>query len=440
MAMALEGRAVLSTIVVNNPTDTPVTGETDLRQAIAQANADTGADTIVCSSPFNTPQTIALNGSPLTLTNAKTTTIDGPGANLVTVNGENESRVLNIYGASAAISGLTISGGSADRGGAIRNNNGTLSLSDAVISGNTAFQQGGGLYSEGGTTTLTGCAISGNAAVHGGGLALDSGLLSPTDCTVSGSTAGFQLAPGGSGGGVYTLQGTATLTNCTVSGIGTNAEGYIGGVTNLLAAVSLTNTIVAGNNGGDIQGGYPGTNNVIGGDPLLAPLGDYGGPTPTMALLPGSPAIGGGTATGAPTADQRGQPRSGGVDIGAFQSEGTTLVVNTASDGDFSILGELNLRQALNLANVVSTPETITFSRLFNTPQTITLTAGQLDRGTTRTPRSAARFRAFRRSTATTPAGCFTYMEALRRCRGLRSPAAPRPSAAVWTTSEATLR
>jgi hypothetical protein len=53
-------------------------------------------------------------------------------------------------------------------------------------------------------------------------------------------------------------------------------------------------------------------------------LGDYGGPTPTMALLPGSPAIGSG-ATGAPPTDQRGLPRSGRVDIGAFQSQGFIL-------------------------------------------------------------------------------------------------------------------
>ena len=44
-----------------------------------------------------------------------------------------------------------------------------------------------------------------------------------------------------------------------------------------------------------------------------------------MALLPGSPAIGGGTSTGAPAFDQRGQPRSGHVDIGAFQSQGFTI-------------------------------------------------------------------------------------------------------------------
>ena len=61
-------------------------------------------------------------------------------------------------------------------------------------------------------------------------------------------------------------------------------------------------------------------------DPLLAPLGDYGGPTFTIPLLPGSRAIGAGTATGAPALDQRGEPRAGRVDIGAFQSQGFTMV------------------------------------------------------------------------------------------------------------------
>jgi parallel beta-helix repeat protein len=375
--MALEGRALLSTFTVDSTADDGSTGT--LRWAIGQANADNQADTIVFSSLFNTPQTIALSGSPLTLTNADTTTIDGPGASLLTVNGENMSRAFNIYGASAEISGLTLSGGASDRGGAIRNINGTLTLTDAVISGNTAFQKGGGVYSQDGTTTLSGCTVSGNTAIRGGGLAFDGGALSLTDCTISGNTAGFQNGPAGSGGGVYTTSGTATLTNCTVSGNSTNADGYLGGLCNLMATVSLTNTIVAGNNAGDIGNGYAGTNNIIGGSPLLAPLGDYGGPTPTMALLPGSPALGGGTASGAPTTDQRGQPRSGDVDIGAFQSQGTALVVNTASDGNFSGLGELNLRQAINLANVFSTPDTISFSSLFDGPQMITLTAGQLD-------------------------------------------------------------
>ena len=60
--LELEGRTLLSTIVVNNPTDTPVAGKTDLRQAIVQANTNGGAETITFDKTvFNTPQTIHLD-------------------------------------------------------------------------------------------------------------------------------------------------------------------------------------------------------------------------------------------------------------------------------------------------------------------------------------------------------------------------------------------
>ena len=60
--LELEGRALLSTIVVNNPTDTPVAGKTDLRQAITLANTNGGAETITFDKTvFKTPQTINLN-------------------------------------------------------------------------------------------------------------------------------------------------------------------------------------------------------------------------------------------------------------------------------------------------------------------------------------------------------------------------------------------
>ena len=77
-------------------------------------------------------------------------------------------------------------------------------------------------------------------------------------------------------------------------------------------------SIVAGNVGGDLDGTgtTTGTGNITTGDPLLAPLGDYGGPTQTMALQPGSPARN--AATGrSTTADQRGFPIVGTPDIGA---------------------------------------------------------------------------------------------------------------------------
>ena len=58
----------------------------------------------------------------------------------------------------------------------------------------------------------------------------------------------------------------------------------------------MTNTIVAAQvGGGDVVGSISGGNNLIGGNALLGPLGNYGGSTFTMPLLPGSPAIGAGT-------------------------------------------------------------------------------------------------------------------------------------------------
>ena len=118
-------------------------------------------------------------------------------------------------------------------------------------------------------------------------------------------------------------------------------------------------------------------------NPGLAQAGDYGGPTQTIALLPGSPAIANGAAFFGITTDQRGFSRTLGVanpDIGAFQS---TLVVNTTTDASYGILspaGELSLRQAVGLADFLGGTQTITFNSIvFAAPQTITLTAGQLE-------------------------------------------------------------
>ena len=110
--LMLEDRRLLSTIVVNNPTDTPVANQIDLRQAIAQANADGGGDTIAFSSLFNTPQTITLTGGQLELSGTTApTTITGPGANLLSVSGNNASRVFLVdANVTASLSGLTITG------------------------------------------------------------------------------------------------------------------------------------------------------------------------------------------------------------------------------------------------------------------------------------------------------------------------------------------
>ena len=179
------------------------------------------------------------------------------------------------------------------------------------------------------------------------------GTTTLTNCTVSGNTSG------GEGGGLYNIYTNATLTNCTVSG---NSALAGGGLYNGRGTITenLGNTIVAGNTAGtspDVSGGFTSLgNNLIGEtdgstgwvgsdltgtvaaplDAVLAPLGNYGGPTQTMALLPGSPAIDAGNNALIPagiTTDQRGLPRivNGTVDIGAFESSGFTLAYTSGS-------------------------------------------------------------------------------------------------------------
>ena len=140
-----------STIVVNNPTDTPVAGQIDLRQAIGLANLDGGDETITFDSTvFQTPRTISLTGGQLELSDTTgTTTIVGP-QNGVTVSGGGLSRVFQVDAlVNASIWGLTITGGEATDfhgvGGGLHNL-GTATLTDCTVSGNSAAGSGGGLF------------------------------------------------------------------------------------------------------------------------------------------------------------------------------------------------------------------------------------------------------------------------------------------------------
>jgi fibronectin-binding autotransporter adhesin len=404
--MELGKRTLLSNFMVASTADDG--SANTLRWAINQANESSQADTIAFSDLFDAPQTITLTLGPLTLTSSATTTITGPGANLLTVSGAGKSRVFDVDGATVVISGLTVSGGgSADKGGGLRNDSGALTLANVAISGNVATDQGGGLATQfNGSTILVGCTVSGNTAANGGGGVLNaSSTTSLTNSTITGNTA-----TSGPGGGLECSGGTTTLINDTVTanaaGTGGGGGGVAGGGT-----ATLTNTIVAANTNGDIAGAVqPGSaNNLVGNgsgmtgitsgsngnqvgtqeapiDAKLSTPGDYGGPTLTFTPLPGSQAKGGGTATGAPQTDQRGQPRSGPIDIGAFQTH-SVITVNTTLDGVGSGPEKISLRQAINLADALTSVDTIDFdSTVFATPRTIALTAGQLtltDKATT---------------------------------------------------------
>ena len=104
---------------------------------------------------------------------------------------------------------------------------------------------------------------------------------------------------------------------------------------------------------------------------MLAPLGDYSGPTQTHALLPGSPAINASfTALGVedPTTDQRGVDRLVGPagDIGAYESEPPAeMRVDNLGDGVNGYYGDgdLTLREAVIWAGLTDGQDTVGFAK-----------------------------------------------------------------------------
>ena len=90
----LEDRALLATFTVTSLADNTTTDAfVTLREAIASANAQPGADTITFASNMQ-GQTITLGGTQLTITDS--VTITGPGADLLTVDANNASRIFNV--------------------------------------------------------------------------------------------------------------------------------------------------------------------------------------------------------------------------------------------------------------------------------------------------------------------------------------------------------
>lgn len=344
-----------------------------LREAITVANGTVDNDVIVFSATvFSTPQIITLSGTDLIIMNNGTLTINGPGANLLTISGNNASRVItNNTGAVTNINNIRVTGGTGvstvttGRGGGVYNSGGTLTLTNLIITGNTAANGGGTNNAGTATLTLINCDVSNNSATGaGGGMQNFSGnTLNLINTTVSRNTSNSTLT----GGGAIQANGTITMSNVTMSGntaqggdggamyyngqglainnstIANNtATSDTGGLFKSIATnnANIRNTIIAGNTGGaspDAANVFNSLgNNLIGNvgtstgwiasdlqnqNALLAPLGNYGGVGMTHALLTNSPAINAGqncvvdltcSASNPPnalTTDQRGATR-----------------------------------------------------------------------------------------------------------------------------------
>ncbi len=341
-----------------------------LRAAVEQANALPSSDRIFFLFPNDSTVTLTTaNGGEIQITDNGTLQIIGMGANNLTINGgTGTNRIFYTNEANVLITGVTLMGGEGmgegfnGAGGAIFANLGSLTLERVNITGNAASNSAGGVYFVGGPHQITGSTVSANTGTFCAGIN-NNGTLTVFNSTISGNTA----IQGGSGGGFCNsaIISTATLCNVTI----TNNTAFTGGgIYQIAGTLNFGNTIVAGNNaasgigpeilfnnnspitsaGGNLVGDSPGDSTNTGTfdiayqpsdkqnvNPLLGPLQNNGGPTPTHELFVGSPAVDAGLNTLANSAglttDQRGtgfpRIRDGNgdglafVDIGAFEKQ-----------------------------------------------------------------------------------------------------------------------
>jgi hypothetical protein len=366
----------------------------------------------------------------------KDLTLQGPGANVITISGNYTNRIFNITNSNVNIYGLTIANGR------VTGTNALFVYGNSGTAGETAY--GGGVLRvdsvPGYTVTLADCLFLGNSAIGGtgsggfptgvggsggdadGGAIMNNAMLIMRNCClagnyvsgVDGGSGDFGAGTGGmgTGAGIWN-NGMLILTNCTLSanhatggngqmvggnviapGNGGNAEGgaiYDDGESAAVSCTISSNTVIGGMGGAASPGGHAGYNggaygggictfsgnfitentiiavnagrsatdvwgaftswgfNLVGAtnastglgintdqvgnlnnviNPMLGALQDNGGSTPTMALLPSSPAVDQGNSFGS-AVDQRGAPRSmrcssnptpgDGSDVGAFE-------------------------------------------------------------------------------------------------------------------------
>jgi hypothetical protein len=250
--------------------------------------------------------------------------------------------------------------GGAARGGAILADGGSLIIDTATFANNSANGGNGG---DGGETNGAGGQHGAGGLAYGGAITNNNAAtINIKHGTISGNNAQAgnsgvnqgganrpaRLVAEGTGGGIRVGPGSVTLEN-TIIAVNTAANGA-GNTTGAPTPGPNVDGPVT-SNGHNLLGvateatGFTGTGDQTGANPMLAALADNGGPTRTMALSAGSPAIDAGVAAGA-SFDQRGLARtyddvgvpdaatSDGTDIGAFELQPTCSLT---CPGDVSV-------------------------------------------------------------------------------------------------------
>ncbi len=240
-------------------------------------------------------------------------------------------------GSSATLAGLTVTGGNAPTGGgAFVAEGGQLSVYSTIFRGNVAAGRGGAIATAGSLATFN-STFSGNRAAAGGALASEpNGSSAIISSTFSGNSAT------GSGGAI-TAAGSVQMQRVTIAANSAPAGGGFVQESVTGANTAMWSVLLGGNPGGDCGGSINGVPRSVTsanldsdgtcawapgqgttGDARLATLENNGGPTDTVAIGSGSPAINAGDqdlcGPGGP--DQRSAPAVGPCDIGAFEFGG----------------------------------------------------------------------------------------------------------------------
>ncbi|TWT42323.1 hypothetical protein RAS1_34540 [Phycisphaerae bacterium RAS1] len=363
-------------ILPGNGVAADAAGNTSLRAAIMEANADGGADDIVLPAGTFTlsganDDDLGISGDIDILSNL---TLTGAGAGLTIIDANNIDRVIDVGNGAALLSGLTIRNGLVQGAGAgIRIGAGTsVTITNCDIGGNDTADNnnaaggalGGGIFIEaapligGGTAgslTLSNSTIAENTCndvgvagnTEGGGI-FNGGNLTIRNTTISGNVCTGANVPGSNGGGIASSAGTVTIQNSTIAA--NSARGAGGNLFRGGGTLTVQNSIISGGLGGptncggtitsqgfnisdDGSCGLNGSGDLADTDPLLGELADNGGPTRTHLPTAESPAIDGGDDDNCQGTDQRGimRPQQQGCDVGAVE---VTPVDGSGAAGD----------------------------------------------------------------------------------------------------------
>ncbi|MFO1493277.1 MAG: CSLREA domain-containing protein [Lysobacterales bacterium] len=369
------GAVEVAPLIVTNTNDS---GLGSLRQAIADAPvAPAVSDIWFDPSLTLAPATITLSSGQLSID--RNLAIHGPGAQRLAISGNRQSRVIAVQAnRRVGISGLTLTEGngvgtpnSGEGGGALNAEGSHFSVVNSVLRNHVTETYGGAIRNrDGASLVLRNSSVIGNrsnaAAVASG--AYSAALISSSTISqnrMDSQAALFFIRAG-------SLSATGEVKDSTITdNVGSNFTVGLEGS----SVVSVQNTLVAGNQGGDLTGPMTSLgHNLIGNagtvttftqpgdqtgtaanplDPKLSPLAIHSGQVPTHMPLAGSPALDKGLRYGT---DQRGlngsvdigtiAPATGGnnADIGAVEAQ--AIFVSTANDS-----GAGSLRQAILDAN-----------------------------------------------------------------------------------------